>query len=286
MKASKILILLLTIVLLSPATPLEAKKKKENKNDRQTVTIDGEENVEGKVAITDAESQLYGEWTLVELHRKPYYGQRSSLLLDFTKNRMMGCLGTNSVNATFTLKGDKMQFANLVTTTMNASSTDSEDDILKSLRDTHAVYLTRVGESEYLNLRDKKGSTILKYRRQNIDYLNGGWRVKEVESEDVEKRNIKMVIDVDMLTVNATSGCNIINGVITIDKTKENAIEFEDLVSPHNQCPNLAVETRVLIALEETMSCKRLGNNEVALLDRQGRTVLLLHRLNVRDLTK
>ena len=286
MKASKIFILLLTIVLLTPATPLGAKKKKENKNDRQTVTIDGEENVEGKVAITDAESQMYGEWTLVELHRKPYYGARSSLLLDFTKNRMMGCLGTNSVNGIFTLKGDKMQFTDLVTTSITTSSSDSEDDILKSLRDTHAVYLTRVGESEYLNLRDKKGSTILKYRRQNIDYLNGGWRVKEVDSEDVEKRNIKMVIDVDMLTVNATSGCNIINGVITIDKTKENALEFEDLVSPHNQCPNLAVETRVLIALEETIACKRLGNNKVALLDRQGHTVLLLHRLNVRDLTK
>ncbi len=289
MKITRIISLVLVLaVALTPAVS-EAKKKKDKKNDRQQVQVDETENMPNKVHIKDAAKQLYGEWNVVEINKQPYSGsERPYIYLDFSsgKNRLMGSLGTNAVNGTFTVKGEKLSFANLITTDRDATSASTERAILKALQDAHGVILTRLEPTEYLTITDKHNHQILKLRRQNIDFLNGGWKVKELNGENVENRNIKLVADVEMLTINADSGCNIINGVININPTKEFAVEFEDLVSTHYDCPNLSTETRMLIALEETASCKRLNDNETALLDRNGKTLIVLKRLNVSQLKK
>ena len=43
-----------------------------------------------------------------------------------------------------------------------------------------------------------------------------------------------------------SDGCNIINGIVTIDPNKDLAVQFEDLKSSHNVCPNIETETKVL----------------------------------------
>ena len=120
-----------------------------------------------------------------------------------------------------------------------------------------------------MELKNKRRDVIVKLRRQNLDFMNGPWLVKKINDVNVADRDIKLVNDVDMLTVNITSGCNIINGVITIDPMKEYAIEYEDLKSSHNQCPNIDTETRLLIALEETLYCRKHSASEVELYTRE-----------------
>ncbi len=286
MKYSTILSIALALaVALVPATA-QAKKKKDK--DRQQVTLADDRNTPKTVQVKNAAKQLYGEWNVLELNKKAVYTpERAYLYLDFAGgNRLMGCLGCNAVNGRFTLKGDKMSFSDLITTNKGCSAEAAERSLLKALHDAHSFTLTRLDNTEFLTINDKHNNPLIKLRRQNIDFLNGGWLVKELNGDNVEKRNIKLVADVEMLTVNANSGCNIINGVITINPNKEFAVEFEDLVSSHNQCPNLSTETRMLIALEETAYCKKLNDHETELLDRDGKTIVVLKRISVSQLKR
>jgi heat shock protein HslJ len=85
-----------------------------------------------------------------------------------------------------------------------------------------------------------------------------------------------------MQTIHGDTGCNIINGIITLDPTKDMAIQFEDLRSSENECEQIENETALLLALESTESCKRVNQNEMALLDNKGSIVIVLQRINLR----
>jgi hypothetical protein len=59
-------------------------------------------------------------------------------------------------------------------------------------------------------------------------------------------------------------------------------IQFEDLYSDEHECEDIAVETALLLALESTESCKRINQNEMALLDNKGNIVIMLQRISLR----
>jgi heat shock protein HslJ len=60
------------------------------------------------------------------------------------------------------------------------------------------------------------------------------------------------------------------------------AIQFEDLHSTEYDCEDIDYETDLLLALETTESCKRINQNEMALLDNKGTIVLVLQHINLR----
>jgi heat shock protein HslJ len=60
------------------------------------------------------------------------------------------------------------------------------------------------------------------------------------------------------------------------------AIQFEDLHSSQHDCEAIELETSLLLALEKTESCKRINQNEMALLDNKGNIVLMLQRIFLR----
>ena len=93
---------------------------------------------------------------------------------------------------------------------------------------------------------------------------------------------MRLVIDAVMQTIHGDTGCNIINGIITLDPTKDMAIQFEDLISGENDCESIDNETDLLLALETTVSCKRINQYEMALLDNKGNIVIMLQRINLR----
>ena len=119
-------------------------------------------------------------------------------------------------------------------------------------------------------------------KRHNLDLLNGAWLVKEIDSENVSEHNMRVVVDAVMQTIHGDTGCNIINGIITLDPSKDMAIQFEDLHSTEHDCEAIDFETALLLALESTESCKRINQNEMALLDNKGNIVLVLQRINLR----
>lgn len=267
----KLIISVLIIAIAASANVAMAKKKKQEVKVPVIVEVIEEEK---DMPITDYMGQLNGEWNVIEIQKDPVNlprGSRAYLYFDVLGGVLYGNTGVNSLNARYTIKdGNKISINDVLTTKTNGGYYQNvEKDFLRALNDAASIALSQAGETEFMELKNKHRDVIMKLRRQNLDFINGPWLVKTLNGVDVRDRDIKLVNDVDMCTVNITSGCNIINGVITIDTSKEFAIEYEDLKSSHFQCPNIDTETRLLIALEETLYCHKTNANEVELYTRE-----------------
>ncbi|MBR6490149.1 MAG: META domain-containing protein [Muribaculaceae bacterium] len=267
MRKFTILFLLIAIVAACPDVA-QAKKKKTDKKPPVIVYEEVEEAVD--LPITDEMAQINGEWNVIDIKDNPVSlpaGSRAYLLFDVYGGALYGNTGTNTINAFYKLNDNKITISDLLVTKKEGGYFQNvERDMLKALNEVASISLVKLGDTEYMEMRNKHRDIVMTLRRQNLDFMNGPWLVKTLNGANIVDKDIKLVNDIDMLTVNITSGCNIINGVITIDPFKEFAIEYEDLKSSHHQCPNIDTETRLLIALEEAQMCHKRNDYEVELL--------------------
>ncbi len=280
-------VIIFGLLLALAATPADAlaQKKKDKKYDKQVVTIEQASTEESPkpVAITNPAKQLYGEWTITEVKNKEVFTQeRPYIYLDFNGNKLYGNNGCNSINGNFTLQGNDISFGNLISTYETCHSTTPEKSVMRAFNEVVSYNVTSLYHVQYLNLKNAKGASVMTLRRQNLDFLNGAWLVKEMGGSNVSEKNVKLVIDIQMLTINALTKCNIINGILKIDPRKEFDVEFEDLKSSHNECDDINTETQMLINLEEAVSCKKINDNEMALLDHKGTIVIVLQHIDLK----
>ncbi len=279
---------LLLAVLMAPAT-MDARKKKDKKLVKRVVNVENVvQDVEQpmrEVPITAPSKQLYGEWDIVMLNKKKkvYTLNRAYLYLDFAGgNKVYGNNGCNTINGTFQQSGNNLKFNDIITTDESCHNVTSEKTIMHALAEVRRFTLETQYNAEYLNLINSKGNVVMVLKRHNLDAMNGAWLVKEINSENVSELNMRLVIDAVMQTIHGDTGCNIINGIITLDPSKDMAIQFEDLHSDNHGCEAIDNETDLLLALESTESCKRINQHEMALLDNKGNIVVVLQRLNLR----
>lgn len=277
------IITLIIAMAMAPSTALGRKKNK--KYQKREVQIEQTQTVEQTpqpVIITNPAEQLYGEWDMESMRRKPISThERAYIYLDFQNHKVYGNNGCNSLNGRFQLSGNNISFLDMITTEQSCHNVTSERSIMKTLGEVRSYHVTSLYGIEYLDLMNNKGNVLMTLKRQNLDLLGGVWLVKEVENENVAEKNMRLVIDPVMQTLHGQTGCNIINGIITIDTNKDFAIQFEDLTSTENKCEDMAAETALLLALERAEFCKRINDNEVALLDGQGIIVLRLLRTTI-----
>lgn len=283
-----IVISLLLAMLLAPAT-MDARKKKDKKLEKRGVDVENVvadvEQPMREIAVTDPAKQLYGEWDIVMLRskKKVYTRDRAYLYLDFIGgNKVYGCNGCNTINGSFQLTGNNLKFNEFISTEESCRNVTNEKTIMHTLADVRRYTLETQYNAQYLNLMNNKGNVIMVLKRHNLDAMNGAWLVKEINSENVSELGMRLVIDAVMQTIHGDTGCNIINGIITLDPTKDMAIQFEDLVSGENDCEKIDNETDLLLALETTVSCKRINQQEMALLDNKGNIVIMLQRITLR----
>lgn len=283
-----IVLTLLIAVLLAPAS-MDARKKKEKKMNKRSVEV---ENVIAdvdqpmrNVTITNPAQQLYGEWDIIELrnNKKVYTIERAYLYLDFAGgNKVYGNNGCNTINGTFQLSGDNLKFSDFISTENSCHNVTGEKNIMHALADVRRFNVQSQYNAQYMNLMNSKGNIVMVLKRHNLDAMNGAWLVKEIDSENVSELNMRLVIDAVMQTIHGDTGCNIINGIISLDPTKDMAIQFEDLHSDDHDCETIDYETALLLALENTVSCKRINQQEMALLDNKGTIVIMLQRITLR----
>lgn len=283
-----IVITLLIAMLLAPAT-MDGRKKKDKKLNRRGVDVENViadvEQPMRDVTITNPAQQLYGEWDIIELrnNKKVYTIERAYLYLDFAGgNKVYGNNGCNTINGTFQLSGDNLKFSDFITTELSCHNVTSEKTIMHALADVRRYKVQSQYNAQYMTLMNSKGGVVLVLKRHNLDAMNGAWQVKEVDSENVSDFNMRLVIDAVMQTIHGDTGCNIINGIITLDPTKDMAIQFEDLHSTDHDCEAIDKETTLLLALEKTVSFKRINQQEMALLDNKGTIVIMLQRITLR----
>ena len=282
-----IIFALVLAFLMAPAT-MDARKKKDKKLEKRGVNVEkvvaDVDQPLREVAITDPAKQLYGEWDFVMLRnkKKVYTLERAYIYLDFAGgNKVYGSNGCNTINGTFQLSGNNLKFNEFISTSESCHNVTSEKTIMHALADTRRYTLETQYTAQYLNLMNSKGNVVLVLKRHNLDILNGAWLIKEIDSENVSGNNMRVVIDAVMQTIHGDTGCNIINGIITLDPTKDMAIQFEDLHSSEHYCEDIDLETTLLLALERTESCKRINQHEMALLDNKGNIVIMLQRINL-----
>ncbi len=282
-----IILSLLVAMLLAPAT-MDARKKKDKKMEKRGVNVENViadvEQPMREVAITNPAQQLYGEWDIVNLRKKKVYTlERAYLYLDFAGgNKVYGNNGCNTINGRFQLSGNNLKFEDFISSGESCRNVTNEKTIMHALADVRRFTLETQYNAQYLNLMNSKGVIIMVLKRHNLDAMNGAWLIKELNSEKVDELNMRVVIDAVMQTIHGDTGCNIINGIITLDPTKDMAIQFEDLHSTEHDCENIDFETDLLLALETTESCKRINEQEMALLDNKGKIVIVLQRINLR----
>ena len=283
-----VVIALLLAFMLAPAT-MDARKKKDKKLEKRGVNVEhviaDVDQPMREVEITNPAQQLYGEWDIVMMRKKEVYTlERAYLYLDFAGgNKVYGNNGCNTINGKFTLSGNDLTFSDFVSTSESCRNVTSEKTIMHTLAEVRHFTLEAQYNAQYLNLMNSKGTVMMVLKRHNLDAMNGAWLVKEIESENVSQHNMRIVIDAEMQTIHGDTGCNIINGVITLDPTKDMAIQFEDLQSGEHDCEAIDYETALLLSLERTESCKRINQNEMALLDNKGAIVIVLQRINLRQ---
>ena len=271
----KKLTILTMIVAVIGMTGMADNRNNKNKNKRRSpkiVYVEDEPKKEYVEQLTFSSlDQLYGEWDVVEVKGEKVdlpRGSRAYLFFD-TKMRddhavnLYGNTGANSLNASFYINGSKINFGNLVTTRKMGGyiERDVERAMLDVLKKEKSIVLEMEGESEYMLLKERK-NVVMKLRKQDLDFMNGSWKVMKINDKDVEKCGIMLVNDIDMKKVNIFSGENIVNGVIYIDPSVDHGIEFEDLISTRNQWKYIDTETRLLIALEETQYCRKDKYND------------------------
>ena len=279
-----IILAMVAALAMAPAQTF-AKKSKTKYFKRKVVveqTITPVQEQPKGVAITDVASQLNGEWTLVSMHGKPVVTRdRAYIFLDFKNHKFYGNNGCNFINGKFSASAKSMQFKDIITTYETCHNVTPDRNIMRAFNNTTSMKMQSLYNMDYLILLNSKGNELLTFKRLSLDLLDGAWTVKELNGTNISARNIRTVIDTDQRTIHANTGCNLINGIITIDPSKDFAIQFEDLKSSHNKCPNIDIETELLIALEQTESCKKINNHEMALLNKSGKIVVVLHTLDL-----
>ena len=285
----KFIIYTLFAALLLAAAPQAAARKKKGHNKQAIELTENSllQNQPQAIAVTNPAQQLYGEWEIESMKKKAVSTQeRAYIYLDFNANKIYGNNGCNAINGDFTLNGKNLTFSHMISTSEQCYGPTQERTIMRAFSDTRGFQLTQLYNMQYLHLTNAKGQELMTLRRQNLDFLNGPWQLKELNGENIMDKDVKVVIDIPMLTINALTSCNVINGIVHIDPSKHYDVQFEDLQSSHFMCPDIQLETDVLIGLEETTTCKAINSNEMALLDNKGNIILRLVKIDLKATRK
>lgn len=230
--------------------------------------------------LTNPEKELSGEWTITKVKNRKVNGdERAFLNFDIARHRLYGNNGGNLINGKFAIDGNKITFSGIVTTSSYVTS--HSRDIVKALPDVHSLSIEMVNGVETLHLLSKNGHDLLTLTRANYSFACGAWTVTEIDGESTLSQEVRLVIDTDQLKVHGNTGCNIINGDIVLDYHRKNGIQFENIISNGNKGYNINRETKLLVALEETVSCT-LNDNELALYDKRGNVVARLTPLTLQ----
>ncbi len=228
--------------------------------------------------------ELQGEWTMLTLKNKEISTrERAFLTFNFKDSLFYGNNGCNIINGTIHTEGsNSITFLNVITTMMECHNATSERSIMKALHETVSYKLSEKDGIRYLTLLNEKGHQLLHLKNKDINFLNGAWTVSSINGKNVISNNVRLVIDIQEMKIHGNSGCNIINGTLYINPEEDWGVEFQQLVSTRKMCPDIQIETALLVALEETMTCKKISDDEIALFSGTGENIATLKRLKLK----
>lgn len=122
--------------------------------------------------------------------------------------------------------------------------------------------------------------------KQDVSTLiEGRWNITEIKGEKVEGKTIPFIeFDAKEKRLHGNAGCNHFNSAYKSDSTKPGSIQFFPAAATLMACPDMTLEDKVLKALEEVASVKKVGN-ALQLLDNNGAVVYLLEKTSANKQT-
>lgn len=115
--------------------------------------------------------------------------------------------------------------------------------------------------------------------KQNVSSLiSGRWNIAEVNGEKVTSEKIPFIeFDTAAGRLHGNAGCNHFNAAYKLDPKKPFSLQLQPAAATMMACPDMEVETKVLSALENVSSVKKVGS-ALQLLDKNGAVVYLLEK--------
>lgn len=233
----------------------------------------------------DGETRLDVEWTICSVRGNPVTGEeRPYVTFDIPVNRFYGNNGCNYINGDMTLGSDgTVRFSNIISTMKMCADDHYQYLINLAFDDVVSYSVRKVRHETFLDMSDASGRIILVLRHHNMDFLNGAWRVTELNGAPLVQEEVAtMTFDTTDLKIHGTTGCNIFNGELFIDPDKTTSLQVLKLATTKMACPVGSNETEILLALESVETAKPDGQNEAMLYDTDGNALFKLVKMDLR----
>lgn len=229
-----------------------------------------------------AKGLIKGDWAIENVYGQEAVGEKAPFLkFSQTEGKVYGNNGCNTINADYKYNpaDHSLAFSNVAVTMMLCHKEGITDYLVnQALNETASYSLEEVEDGYIMRIFDGNGKEIMVLAHQNLDFLNGTWKVVEINGEPINIEKMKLVLDVDEHKVHGNTGCNVLNGKLETDMDAPNTFSFESMGVTMMMCPQMEYQTAMLVALEEAERAKPIDKNRVQLLDAEGNPVITLQR--------
>lgn len=228
-----------------------------------------------------AKGIIKGDWAIDEVYGEKPQGQVAPFIkFSESEGRIYGNNGCNTINAdyTYNAKDNTLKFSNTAVTMMLCPDAATEHLINTAVNETRSYSLRETEDGYLMTLYDGAGKKIMELTHQNLDFLNGTWKVVAIEGEAVNIPKMKLVFDIDEHKIHGNTGCNVLNGRLETEMDAPNTFSFEGIAVTMMMCPDIEHQTAMLVALEDACRAKPVDKNKVILLDASGKEVMTLER--------
>lgn len=241
-----------------------------------------------RIAYGTQKGSLSGDWAVETVLGKKAVGETAPFIKFVPgENRIYGNNGCNVINGSYTanVNAGTITFGHLATTMMMCGQNNITDAEIGEALALAAGYTVENGSDDesILKLFDAGGRQVMELMHRDFHFLDGTWVVTAIDGEKVTVEGMKVALDVDEKRLHGNTGCNIINGELETDMDAANSISFSRIGMTRMACPDSGWETRMMVALEEAVTAKKVSSDEIEFIGSNGRQVMLLKKTSPID---
>lgn len=239
---------------------------------------------------TDLSKALSGEWVITAVGKTIIKQDDDIPYVTFSpsEKRFYANNGCNIINGSYELSPTGMlSFSNVLSTMRYCPQAQYDALINKVLNDgcLALVKFETIGNEAYLTLWTDH-QNLMTLRRANMDFLNGNWRITEVNGNPIDDDEANIFFDIAEKKIHGNTGCNYFNGDIFFDPEVANSIALSNMGVTRMMCPKIDQERAMLVALEEANTVIRGGDDTAILLNASGKQVITLRRIPIEAASK
>lgn len=231
-------------------------------------------------------STIGGEWNIIEINGTavvPAPGQGFPFIGFDTKNgKVYGHSGCNRMVGSFDINAQPgtINLGAMGSTRMACPDMTLEKNVLSAL--SQVKKYKKLGKENVALCGSSNRPVIVLQKKEatvKVSDLAGKWMISEAAGEAIpEKMEKQPFIEFNIAEkkLHGNAGCNIINGGFQTDDNNPTAIAFPQVISTMMACPDMAVETRILKALNSVQTFGKLASGGIGMYDADNNLVLVL----------